>query len=172
MDTSVIIRYSIKANGQCPSNFSDLILPVRKAPEKPILVKELTVCSSDTLILYSKVRDSGVSYKWSGPNNYETSTQIPVLANLTPEMSGEYLVVLSKSNCKSDPSSTNITVKKTPNVPVLTSNGPLCDGDTLKISSAATTDQPNYSWYFQNQMIGNARVIVIPLCKNIELWNL
>jgi len=53
---------------------------------------------------------SNVTYKWSGPNGFQSEMQNPVILNATTQMSGEYKLVVVKGICESPEVSTTIDV--------------------------------------------------------------
>jgi hypothetical protein len=54
-------------------------------------------------------------------------------------------VVATVGNCKSAAATTNVVIKPTPAAPVVANNGPLCAGDSLKLT-ASTIGGATYSW--------------------------
>lgn len=90
------------------------------------------ICSGDTLTLSATANVSGVSFTWSGPNNYTSSGQNAVLPSVTTNHTGVYKVVVTKTGCASDSDSVSITVNQTPTPPLLPKT-PICSGDTLDI---------------------------------------
>lgn len=58
------------------------------------------VCSGNNLTLHATTNySSGISYTWTGPGNYTSTAQNPVLANLQATASGFYTLVASNSLC-------------------------------------------------------------------------
>ncbi|REG91144.1 immunoglobulin domain-containing protein [Flavobacterium aquicola] len=51
-----------------------------------------------------------VSYSWSGPNNFQSSLQNPIITNITPAMSGEYKLKTIKGICESSESSVAVEI--------------------------------------------------------------
>lgn len=56
------------------------------------------------------VRESNVIFEWTGPNNFHSNLQNPVLTNVTPEMEGEYKLIIKKGICATDELSVYIDV--------------------------------------------------------------
>ncbi len=90
------------------------------------------VCSGNTLTISATTNVSGVSYSWTGPNNYTNTSQNAVIPNVNSVHTGTYKVVVSKAGCSSDSDSVAIIVHTTPTPPLIPQT-PICSGDTLKI---------------------------------------
>lgn len=96
------ITLIVETNNGCVSAFTKDIL-VELKPEKPeISINQALFCLKD-IIKLSVPAQEGVTYRWSGPNNYSATTntiEIPVTdLNLT----GQYQVVLTSGSCSSEP---------------------------------------------------------------------
>lgn len=50
-----------------------------------------------------------------------------------PIHSGTYTLIATKNNCNSQPAATVVIVKPTPNSPLASNNGPVCEGDVLQL---------------------------------------
>ncbi|HEY9176061.1 MAG TPA: gliding motility-associated C-terminal domain-containing protein, partial [Flavipsychrobacter sp.] len=126
---------------------SDSISPViLNDPNSPgaYAANNTAICQGDTLLLTATADSTGVSWQWSGPMSYNSSTQNPVLLNTTPGMSGVYTLTVTKNNCVSI-DTTTVIVHPTPATPVAVSNSPLCSGDTLLLI-APTVAGGSWSW--------------------------
>ncbi len=98
------------------------------------------ICSGQNLNLYA---NGGTSYQWLGPNGFSSSQQNPVIANATVNATGTYYVTVSNGTCSST-TSVNVVVNATPN-PVVSSNSPLCTGNTLQLFASASGNN-TYQW--------------------------
>lgn len=103
------------------------------------------VCQGTTLNLYSSSALSGYGYKWTGPNSFTSTSQNPTIASITALGSGNYILKSSKNGCYSLPDTTVVVAAPTPSAPVLSNNGPVCQGSQLDIS-AQTVSGGSYSW--------------------------
>ena len=59
---------------------------------------------------------------------------------------GTYTLVIDVNGCQSDPANINVTIKPKPQLPDITSNAPLCAGDTLLLSTSVVAGA-TYSWF-------------------------
>ncbi|HET9826438.1 MAG TPA: gliding motility-associated C-terminal domain-containing protein, partial [Chitinophagaceae bacterium] len=86
------------------------------------------------------------NYVWNGPNGFTSTQQNPVITNASLSNSGMYTVSVTVSGCTSTtPASVPVTVSQTPNTPLLSNNGPLCEGSVLNLS-ASSIPGASYSW--------------------------
>jgi Leucine-rich repeat (LRR) protein len=94
----------------------------------PVSVSGKTViCEGDTILLKAL---GGLSYAWTGPNGFQSQSANPVIPGASPSMAGEYFVEITTNDCVIKKSLT-ISFTKTATI---TSNSPVCEGDTLIIS--------------------------------------
>ncbi len=104
-------------------------------------------CVGDAVtIATSPYPGPNVTYIWHTPSgDYTTSTPSLTLSNLTVTDSGPYTVNYSVNDCQSGTSGTvNLIVNPAPSVQV-TSNSPVCEGQTLTLSVNCTTGAI-YEW--------------------------
>jgi hypothetical protein len=59
---------------------------------------------------------SDVSYNWSGPNNFHSNLQNPIIDNVIPSMAGEYKLKTKKGICESPENIVNVEINA-PNIP-------------------------------------------------------
>ncbi len=56
------------------------------------VVEDIIICAGDSIELGV---NRGFNFVWSGPNNYASNEQFPIILNATPEMSGDYVVIVN-----------------------------------------------------------------------------
>jgi len=122
-----------------------LSVTVKPLPAKPVAVNNSPLCAGDSLHLSSVSSTSGVSYSWAGPNSFASSAQDTSVANSTVAMSGDYILTANLNGCTRK-DTTTVLVKPLPAAVTLSNNGPLCAGDTLHLSSTASTTGSTYNW--------------------------
>lgn len=147
-------------NGAVPANSGDyyatlkfygcevkdtLSVTVKPLPAKPVAGNNSPLCAGDSLHLSSVSSTTGVNYSWAGPGSFASSTQDTSVANSTVAMSGDYIVTADLNGCNRK-DTTTVLVKPLPAAVTLSNNGPLCAGDTLHLSSTASTTGSTYSW--------------------------
>ncbi|MCB9065054.1 MAG: T9SS type A sorting domain-containing protein [Chitinophagales bacterium] len=105
----------------------------------------------------------GVQYRWYFPNGNIASYQ-PTLTylNIIAADSGVYKLNITLSGCSVD-TQVRVTVKPLPDTPVITSNSPLCEGETLKLNGSSSTSGVTYQWQDPNNSpIGTSNPLAIP----------
>ena len=103
-----------------------------------------TPCVGGDLELTGSSSTSGVSYAWSGPNNFSSNEQSPTISDLTSENAGTYTLTVTKTatGCSSI-ASVNVTVKPLPTVTIPQANPAVCPGTPVNI--LVVTDDENTS---------------------------
>ncbi len=147
-------------NGALPANSGDyyatlkfygcevkdtLSVTVKPLPAKPVANNNSPLCAGDSLHLSSLSSTSGVSYSWAGPGSFASSAQDTSVGNSTTAMSGDYIVTADLNGCNRK-DTTTVLVKPLPAAVTLSNNTPICAGDTLQLSSTASTTGSTYSW--------------------------
>ncbi len=91
------------------------------------------ICEGDNLQLNAS---GGSLYKWTGPNNFLSTLQNPLINNITMADSGLYSVVVSHTNC-SDTSSINIKIFPIPYVDAGEDQS-IISGDSIELNGSAS----------------------------------
>ncbi|MDF1694815.1 MAG: hypothetical protein P1U56_03250, partial [Saprospiraceae bacterium] len=99
---------------------------------------------------------SGASYAWTGPNGFSSTIQNPTITGATPNENGDYCVIITIDGCESEEACTNVTVKPTPPNPVVSNNGPICEGEDLELSAEFVTGA-SYAWTGPNGFTSNVQ---------------
>lgn len=122
-----------------------LAVTVKPLPAKPVANTNSPLCVGETLNMTATSTANGVSYSWTGPGSYASTTQNPTISSTTTAMTGNYIVSAVLSGCTTK-DTVSVLVKPLPTPISLTNNSPLCDGDTLILSSSASSTGATYSW--------------------------
>ncbi|MEQ6121312.1 FG-GAP-like repeat-containing protein [Reichenbachiella sp. MALMAid0571] len=104
------------------------------------------VCEGTTVNLFAS--GSLNSYEWTGPNGYTSADQNPVLTNVTPEMTGKYIVTgRDLSGCISQAAEVTVVVETLPVIAVNNSGLDIfCLGSTAEISVTNFGSNYSYKW--------------------------
>jgi gliding motility-associated-like protein len=86
------------------------------------------LCAGDDIYLFADSTDGAV-YSWTGPNNWTSSTQDPVIVNATTAMSGTYNLTVTANGCVSPVDTVNITVHPIPVPPTITYKNAYCSNE-------------------------------------------
>ena len=127
----------------CTSAIGTVAVTVNSAPVSPTASSNTPVCSGDSLLLFASTI-AGATYSWTGPNSFTSTLQNPFIVGATTLAAGTYTVV-ANNGCASSPATTTVVVNPTPVAPTAGSNGPLCEGATLNLTSN-TIAGATYSW--------------------------
>lgn len=120
----------------CTSATATINVVVNATPTAPVLGSNSPVCTGQALNLTSGTASGMV---WSGPNSFSSTLQNPTISSATAAASGTYSAYVVSNGCTSATSTVNVVVNNTPATPVLSSNGPLCSGQTLNLTSNTAT---------------------------------
>lgn len=128
---------------------SDTIPVVVQPPPSNIIINsETDVCADSPLTLdpsCNVCNITGVTYKWTRPNNSTSKQSALNILKSAASDAGTYKLVVSLGNC-SDSATFTVTVKPLPDTPSISSNSPICVGDTLKLSGSTGTAGVSYLW--------------------------
>jgi len=126
-----------EVNG-CVSDTVYTIAIVNAIPAAPVVANNGPVCEGSVLTLSSTTTAN--SYLWNGPNGFTSTLQNPTsIANATLSDAGLYTLTITTNGCSSS-ASTTVVITPKPNTPTITSNSPICDGETLIMSTSAACD--------------------------------
>ncbi|TVR79299.1 MAG: DUF1566 domain-containing protein [Chitinophagaceae bacterium] len=130
-----------------PPFFTEIkLIEVLEVAETPAISTNSPVCAGETLSLFADSH-AGITYQWSGPDGFSSTDQNPVVSSFAQvSMTGEYtLVVISNNGCESIEEAISLIVNDTPGAPVVNSNSPICEGETLNLFSDEVIGA-NYNW--------------------------
>lgn len=144
--------YTFTATDFCGTAASVAItVPVGTTPEVPVITQPVPpICEGEQINLTASTTTAGATLVWSGPNAYFAQTNTVSIPNATVANSGQYDVYASLNGCDSQPASINMLVKPRPTVPVLSSNSPVCEGNTLNLTANVTPANSVVTWTDQN----------------------
>lgn len=116
----------------------------------PLTSSNSPLCVGQTLELYAETVNNA-TYYWSGPNNFISTLQNPIIQDVQLNQAGLYNCVITVNNNSSDPSSAVVSVFPTP-TPNFSFN-PTCFGDTTFFVDESTVNPPSseitlWEWNF------------------------
>jgi gliding motility-associated-like protein len=91
----------------------------------------------------SASNSTGASFSWTGPNNFTSGVQNPIISNITSLANGTYIVTVTANSC-STTSNIAVVINSGPII-TSTSNGPICVGNDLKLDVTSITTA-TYAW--------------------------
>ncbi|MGL2967323.1 gliding motility-associated C-terminal domain-containing protein [Flavobacterium sp. XGLA_31] len=142
-----VYQFRYKVTGNC--NLTDeaiVTVTIKEIPEAPIVGTLPLICSGQDINL-AVTPVPGVSYQWTGPNNFSATGQNPTIANASPTDNGTYTVKATKSNCVSESGSVEVVVQPQPQF-VLEAQ---CSGGryivtAVPVDDSFDVDLVTYSW--------------------------
>jgi gliding motility-associated-like protein len=142
----------------CPSPASAPVhVDVRPRPATPTILSNSPVCLNGNIVLATAAQAD--SYLWTGPNNYLSTAQQPsVITNAQAYHGGSYTLNLTVDGCTSRDTTVSVLVQVPGAAPSLTTNSPVCLGDTIRVEASAGADE--YVWSYPN---GGSTTTVQPL---------
>lgn len=143
----------------CRSANNTVNVTMQSLPVVSTLGTNGPVCVGNTLQL-NTATITGASYQWTGPNGFASTSQNPSIANVSLNNAGNYSLALSVNGCVGPASSVAATINPLPNAAVVTSTGPVCVTETLRMT-ANDIPTATYSWTGPNGFISTNREIDI-----------
>lgn len=138
--------YSVVASSNgCSSAPSSTTVVITSNTPSPTVSSNGPLCPGQNLQLTASTI-IGATYSWTGPNSFSSSSQNPTINNVSSTHAGTYSVTANTSACgTSSPASINLVINSLPATPIVSNNGPLCNGDTLRLVSSGITGA-TYAW--------------------------
>lgn len=145
-----------KLDNTCRSNPSSIFITLNDRPVTPIIGADgsngqnpYAVCDGDEVVLQvlNTTYTGSVRYVWYGPLGIDTTTNASlVVPSIVINQGGSYTLEVIVNGCASNLSNTQvIQVKPKPLPPTITTNSPVCDGDSLIVCSSFI-EGAQYEW--------------------------
>ncbi len=128
-----------------------------------------TLCDNDTLFLTAQ-NQSGATYNWTGPNGFTSVIQNPFIPNVNATHGGLYILTVTLNGC-TDEDTVDITINPNPSA-IANSNTPVCEDDTLRITSNQVTGA-TYQWTGPNGFTSinqNDSIVPVSLLANGDYY--
>jgi gliding motility-associated-like protein len=163
--TSVINgKYTLVViSGACRSLPRSIDINITDIPAKPIITSDLSYCQGDDIILSTQTVNNATNYLWNTPQG-QRFTDVPelIITSVEEAAAGAYSVSIQAGNCRSQVSNPlNISVDNLVFDPIISANGPLCPGDTLKLEATFLAGV-DYIWQGPNGFTSMEQNPVIP----------
>ena len=117
-------------------------------------------CTGETISL-TVTTQAGATYTWTGPNNYTSTIQNPVIPNCTMAMAGTYTCVTAVDG-ETTSGSTEVVIFPQPNASF--NSTAVCEGEATQFTSTASTvpsgqSIDTYAWDFGDGETGTGTTI-------------
>ena len=103
------------------------------------------VCHGGTINLYASGTGNNQLYSWTGPNNFTSTLQNPVITNFTSAAAGTYTVTVTNGNNICSASASTVVYPAFAIIATATADPILCHGGTTTISVSATGGTAPYN---------------------------
>lgn len=105
------------------------------------------------------------SYSWTGPNNFVSNQQNPIITNVGPDEAGVYQVEISDGVCQAGPYTTEVFVQEKPEKPILSADQTMvCEGENIILTTQPVGGNVSFNWYRDD---GN-QIILVSTTSNPE----
>ncbi len=116
-------------------------------PDTPTASSNSPVCETFALNLTTSTTTNGVSWSWSGPGSYNSTTQNPtVTSNASSTHAGSYIATATLNGCSSSDTATVVVLPKPAKPTAGATNSPLCQFQDLQLTASNITGA-SYNWY-------------------------
>lgn len=125
-----------------------ITLQIKDIPEPPAVDEVGPVCEGEDVQLTASLVENAV-YQWTGPNNFTSPEQNPVITAAGIAATGTYTVTVTVNGCTSVGSEVPLTVNAIPQF-ALVGNTVLCMGQSSALSVEPVNfdeDSVQYEWY-------------------------
>lgn len=143
----------------CVSAGGTVSQTIKTKPAAPVVSNSSPVCLGGTFSLNTPIV-IGASYTWTGPNGFTATEQQPSIPNAQSVNAGNYALSISVDGCVSNSSTTNVTVNSPPDQVDVTSTGPVCISEELRLI-AQELQAANYMWTGPNGFVATSRIVTI-----------
>ncbi len=176
-ENSGIYTAVVSVNG-CQSSISNAERVRIKTPiDSPVATSSASIinpaCEGETVELSVPFRE-GVTYEWTGPNNFTSDQANPILTNTSFLNNGNYSALVTSGGCSVRTNNVTVMVNAKPTTPTLKmEQAKQCEGEsaTLKIIEPVSYPQSSslrFDWY----TIGRTTPISTTVAPTLDLINL
>ncbi len=143
-----IYTVSVTTSSNCNA-ITDTYVEVNPKPQVTALSNTSLPCMdgrTPITLVPSVFPPDNYSYQWTGPNNFSSMQESPVINNANEADNGDYQLIITKDNCSSDPVTTNVTITQIPERVTLSSNISPCENESLIININNPVTGTNIEW--------------------------
>ncbi len=149
-----IYRFTYRVSNSCGQDTAVVTIELKQRPLAPLIAPVSAVCEGGTVQL-SVAPVAGATYQWTGPVNFASAEQNPVITPAQIANSGTYSLITTVNGCASPPSTVNVTVNERP---VFTIGGTpsFCEGQSTVLSvdpGNFTVNDAAYAWYHDGELL-------------------
>ncbi len=116
-------------------------------------------CLNSDLDLAVITEETDLTYSWSGPNGFTSTSQTPTITNLTLPKVGVYTVLITNSNSCSATRTTAVIVGQTLQGLNVVGDVSVCYNGTISLTALASASGLTYSWSGPNSFSATGQSI-------------
>jgi gliding motility-associated-like protein len=105
-----------------------------------VINSNLNPCEGDLIQLGTNIGGPGITYQWTGPQNFDVQT--PPAFPATLSNAGNYTLFVLANGCPGTPTTVNVTVRDRPDAPMITGNTGVCEGATVMLTAQPAAGNP------------------------------
>ncbi len=109
------------------------------------------ICEGDTLKLFANIESSPVpnayTFNWSGPQNFSSNLENPIIINPDPTYSGTYTLSVEGFNGCISEGTVEVLIEQLVTPVLEPATLSVCDGDELLLNATSFTGDVTYKWY-------------------------
>lgn len=167
--------YSVTATtpGCSTSTAGTIQVQISSLPSAPVITSNSPLCDGANLQLNAS-NVTGASYNWSGPDGFTSNQQNPSITSVSASKAGQYSVFVTVSGCgTSNTSNHSVNIRRVPIPPSITSNAPVCTGDTIRFSASSNSTGPNrlFTWSGPNNFTSSIFNPILPNANQSNVGN-
>ncbi|WP_276134961.1 T9SS type A sorting domain-containing protein [Polluticoccus soli] len=135
---------------------------VKPTPATPTAASNSPVCAGGALNLTATTNLAGASFKWTGPNSFNSTMQNPTIAPAAMSNAGVYDVQAELNGCVSGAGYTTVVVNTVSSLAIYPSpNDTICIGSNVTFVTVPLNagTSPQYQWYKNGVLIPGATAI-------------
>jgi gliding motility-associated-like protein len=117
---------------------------INNGPAIPNFTSNAPICEGAQLI-FDGPSIVGATYSWTGPNGFVSALEDPVIPAAGLSAAGVYQLIVQVNGCSSLPATLNVVINPTPLLPVIGSNSPVCEGQSILLTGP-TLAGATYGW--------------------------
>ncbi|MEY3242722.1 MAG: hypothetical protein RIR11_4161 [Bacteroidota bacterium] len=112
-----------------------------------VINSNLNPCEGDLIQLGTNIEGPGITYLWTGPQNF--TVQNPPAFPATLSSAGNYTLFVFANGCPGAPTTVNVTVRDRPDAPMITGPSGVCEGVTVMLTAQPAAGNP-FLWISPN----------------------
>lgn len=164
MVTGVFEYFYFVEVGDCVTDTAAVIITVTEGPKVDLEYNDpLTCITEDTDLELSETGGTAVTWDWSGPMNFTSDLQNPVITNITKDNAGTYEVTITDTNGCSSTGSIEVMISEGVEPLIVSVNNatPCEDLDSLILSTTLIPDAI-YNWSGPTTINTSSNTVIVP----------